>query len=309
MSTEFLMSTQNNYACLHSDWNVFSIEGADAKDYLQRMTTINMNLLKKGSITDGTLLNATGRIVLYFKLLTKDEGAYFLLSPNTQSNTFNELEKFHFMEKFTIEECKELTTARIFGTFDFTTPDTGVFLNSENINIVNLNEFKNFKNDLLLIGELNKIQNWIQKNTQVNKLNNLEAIRIFNNVPKAPNELNIKTNPLEADLDYAVYENKGCYPGQEVIERIRAMGGVAKKMIQIRGTGVAPSVNQSISLNIDPNQSAGELTSSSAHPFESNKWIGLGFIKKIYWQHKNFLINGNPIEYKFINQPTLQDEE
>lgn len=309
MSTEFLMNTQNNYYCSNSDWNVFSIEGSDAKDYLQRMTTVNMNLQKPGSVTDGTLLNATGRIVLYFKLLTVDEGKYLLLSPITQTNTFDELEKFHFMEKFTITEIKEFSTVRLVGKFNFEIPKTGQFNHSENIYFINTGELKTFSNDLLLVGDSAKVQPWIQKNANAYSIETIEPIRVLNAIPKVPNELNTKTNPLEADLDDAVYENKGCYPGQEVIERIRAMGGVAKKMIQITGTGSAPVLPQAIVLNIDPNQSAGDLTSVSPHPFEPNKWVGLGFIKKIYWQHKSFIINRHPIEYKFIKQPNLQDDE
>ncbi len=309
MSTEFLMNTQNNYYCSNSEWTVFSIEGADAKDYLQRMTTINMNLQKAGSVSDGTLLNATGRIVLYFKLLTLEDGKYLLLSPTSQTNTFDELEKFHFMEKFTITEKKDLTTVRLLGKFNFDIPNVGNFKLSESIYFVNLNEMKSFSNDLILIGDSTKLLTWTQNHSNAKPIDNLEPLRIFNSIPKVPNELNAKTNPLDADLDDAVYENKGCYPGQEVIERIRAMGGVSKKMIQIIGTGAAPIAPQSIALNIDLNQSAGELTSSAPHPFEQNKWVGLGFIKKIYWQHKSFVVNGNPIEYKFIKQPNLQDEE
>jgi folate-binding protein YgfZ len=64
-----------------------------------------------------------------------------------------------------------------------------------------------------------------------------EAERIQNLVPKLGYEFksNGETNPLEVNLRTAIHDNKGCYPGQEVIEKIISLGSPAKKLSLLEG--------------------------------------------------------------------------
>jgi folate-binding protein YgfZ len=43
-----------------------------------------------------------------------------------------------------------------------------------------------------------------------------------------------ETNPLEVNLASAIDENKGCYPGQEVIEKIISLGSPARRLCLLR---------------------------------------------------------------------------
>jgi len=64
-----------------------------------------------------------------------------------------------------------------------------------------------------------------------------EKDRIEKMIPKVGHEFlnNGETNPLEVNLRGAVHDNKGCYPGQEVIEKIISLGSPAKKLCLLSG--------------------------------------------------------------------------
>ncbi len=59
-----------------------------------------------------------------------------------------------------------------------------------------------------------------------------EKARILELAPKLGNEFlpNGETNPLEVNLRSAIADQKGCYPGQEVIEKIVSLGSPARKL-------------------------------------------------------------------------------
>jgi folate-binding protein YgfZ len=62
----------------------------------------------------------------------------------------------------------------------------------------------------------------------------LETIRIENGVARAGVDTTDKTIALEARLNRAISFNKGCYLGQETIERATARGGLKKRMFGLK---------------------------------------------------------------------------
>jgi folate-binding protein YgfZ len=99
-----------------------------------------------------------------------------------------------------------------------------------------------------------------------------EMDRIRHRIPKEGNEFlaDGQTNPLEINLQTAIHDQKGCYPGQEVIEKIIAIGSPAKRLclVQITDENKTPA---SLPLELD----FGKLTSFSS-PF------GLAIVRKTH---------------------------
>jgi folate-binding protein YgfZ len=62
----------------------------------------------------------------------------------------------------------------------------------------------------------------------------LEAIRIENGVARVGVDTTDKTIALEARLNRSISFNKGCYLGQETIERATARGGLKKRMFGLK---------------------------------------------------------------------------
>lgn len=65
------------------------------------------------------------------------------------------------------------------------------------------------------------------------------TLRIENGKPRYGDDIRETTLPQETQQMHAVAFNKGCYLGQEIVERIRAQGHVNKKLMRIELEGAA----------------------------------------------------------------------
>jgi len=84
----------------------------------------------------------------------------------------------------------------------------------------------------------------------------------------------LRANPLSSER--GVSYHKGCYVGQEIIERMRSRGSLARRLVRVRtddGAGLAlpTPLRQSGS-------EVGRLTSLVQHPV-TGEWIGLAYLK------------------------------
>ena len=85
---------------------------------------------------------------------------------------------------------------------------------------------------------------------------------------------------LEVGLENAVSFTKGCYLGQEIVERIRSRGHVNKKLCGLLLDGNAPaSPGDAI---IAAGHEVGKIT-SSVSSFALNRPIALGYVSKDFW--------------------------
>jgi folate-binding protein YgfZ len=78
----------------------------------------------------------------------------------------------------------------------------------------------------------------------------LETIRVENGVARVGVDTTDKTIALEARLNRAISFNKGCYLGQETIERATARGGLKKRMFGLKFSNErVPPVGSVLSLS------------------------------------------------------------
>lgn len=94
---------------------------------------------------------------------------------------------------------------------------------------------------------------------------------------------------LEVGLDGAVSFSKGCYLGQEVVERIRSRGHVNKKLCGLVLDGQAPAGTGATILT--DNKEVGKVTSSVFSP-KLDRPVALGYIDKEHWNPGNVLSLG-----------------
>ena len=102
-----------------------------------------------------------------------------------------------------------------------------------------------------------------------------EAVRIENFVPKYGCEITEHTLPQETQQMHALHFQKGCYLGQEIVERIRSRGHVNRQLMgfRVEFKGDAPPPGTKLMLEGKP---AGEVTSST----RSNGGIfGLAYVR------------------------------
>ncbi|MGZ3699852.1 MAG: CAF17-like 4Fe-4S cluster assembly/insertion protein YgfZ, partial [Bdellovibrionota bacterium] len=80
-------------------------------------------------------------------------------------------------------------------------------------------------------------------------------------------------------LGDAVAPNKGCYPGQEVLEKISALGAPARRLVRIDGEGAAPEIGEKIFNVADVPLEVGQLTSAAA---TESGFSALALVRKIH---------------------------
>jgi folate-binding protein YgfZ len=102
-----------------------------------------------------------------------------------------------------------------------------------------------------------------------------ETVRIENFVPKFGCEITEHSLPQETQQMHALHFQKGCYLGQEIVERIRSRGHVNRLLMGFRIESVSnpPAPGTKLMLEGKP---AGEVTSSAA---TSSAVFGLAWVR------------------------------
>ncbi|MBV9504945.1 MAG: folate-binding protein YgfZ [Acidobacteriia bacterium] len=92
----------------------------------------------------------------------------------------------------------------------------------------------------------------------------IRLVRIENGRPRFGEDIRETSLPQETQQMHAVSFQKGCYIGQEIVERIRAQGHVNKKLVRLAIDGaVAPPPGTKLGVE---GKDAGELTSAVYSP-------------------------------------------
>lgn len=104
----------------------------------------------------------------------------------------------------------------------------------------------------------------------------MELERIHGGVPVYGIDIRERDLPQETDQDRALNFNKGCYVGQEIVERIRSRGAVHRKF-----TGfVAEAAVRAGEKVAAQGKDIGEITSVAALPLEDGGTVALGYIRR-----------------------------
>ena len=105
-------------------------------------------------------------------------------------------------------------------------------------------------------------------------------LRVEAGVPRYGIDFNEDNLLLEVGLDHAVSFNKGCYLGQEVVERIRSRGHVNRMLCGLSLDGQTPAESGDI-IQVGGKE-IGRVTSSVVSP-RLKRPIALGYLQKDFW--------------------------
>ena len=106
----------------------------------------------------------------------------------------------------------------------------------------------------------------------------LEHLRILEGTPRYGTDIRDKELPQETAQTRALHFSKGCYLGQEIVERIRSRGNVHRTFTAFRLEGALPT--RGTLLEADGKQ-IGELTSAAAIPLPTGiVQLALGYVRR-----------------------------
>jgi folate-binding protein YgfZ len=89
----------------------------------------------------------------------------------------------------------------------------------------------------------------------------LEAFRIAEGIPAYGTDIMERDLPQETSQMRALHFNKGCYLGQEIVERIRSRGNVHRHLRPLELTGPVPAAG--VELTTENGKPAGQVTSAA----------------------------------------------
>lgn len=117
----------------------------------------------------------------------------------------------------------------------------------------------------------------------------LETVRVEHGIARVGVDTAEKTIALEARLESAISFNKGCYLGQETIERATARGGLKKKLFGLRFADVGKA---GAPLTLDGKE-VGRVSSAVQSPRMGA--LGLAILHHSAWTPGTRLVCGNSI--------------
>ena len=104
------------------------------------------------------------------------------------------------------------------------------------------------------------------------------VVRLENGVPRYGDDIFDTTLPQESRQMHALHFNKGCYLGQEIVERVRARGHVNRLLMPLRIEGEEP-LTPGTKLDAS-GVDAGEITSATFSPAEG-KVVALAYVRAL----------------------------
>jgi folate-binding protein YgfZ len=109
----------------------------------------------------------------------------------------------------------------------------------------------------------------------------LEDLRVLEGVPEFDVDFNDKHLPQEANVPRALNFTKGCYIGQETVERIRARATLHRGLRQLELLGTAPRLGPGEKIELrSGDAAAGDLTSLAAIDVPGfTKIVALGVVR------------------------------
>jgi folate-binding protein YgfZ len=258
-------------------WGTIDITGPDAADFLNRMSTLDFKRWDASQTRLGAFL--TGKSgVLSLGFFQSIPNGFSCMVPQTRVvPTMEHIERFHFAEDMQTVDNTAQWTLLVCTRPDASLP-TG--LNAASWQDPWLPDVRWFKVSKAETPAL--LAHWREQGMDTQDDALLLYAHTRAGMPRVGVEIDSNVMLLEASLERAVDRNKGCYPGQEVVERIFTYGQVNRKLLPVAVRGAWRGVPLPLKFLRDERPAA-FLTSVLADPQNPSVAVGLAFIYRMHW--------------------------
>jgi folate-binding protein YgfZ len=271
---------------------LISLSGRDRVRWLNGMVSNNIRDLAPAHGVYAFVLTPQGNIQADLYAFNRGE-SLLVETERAQSETLLQIfRKYIIMDKVEIEDLSEKTVV-----FSMTGPKSGEVLASfglskdiETLQVADVNwngtaltlvrgDNPSFPNYELWIPveQAESVRNALLQAGGVEvREQTLETFRILCGIPKVGQDIRERTLPHETGQERALNFNKGCYIGQEIVERIRSRGAVHRTFVGFEVEGSVLSAGTKIQ---SEGKDVGEITSIAAEPLK-NKRFALGYLRR-----------------------------
>ncbi|WP_158615289.1 folate-binding protein YgfZ [Acidipila sp. EB88] len=251
----------------------FRISGEDRVRWLNGMITNTVKDLEPGQHNYTFLLNAQGRIQGDGTVYALPEALLFSTDESQAARVAAHLDRFIIMDDV------ELVREPGWTALGLTGPEAGaLLLRAGVLKDAPLPGSFVEQDGLLvarsLVGPVDQFVLWVEASGVAALWQRLlaagaapcgsqavESLRVLAGIPRYGVDIEEKTLAQETGQMHALHFNKGCYLGQEIVERIRSRATVHRGIRVFRLSGELPPVGTALYSAAKPETAVGELTS------------------------------------------------
>ena len=277
---------------------LIEITGGDRAAWLHNLTTNEIKNLQSGEGKYGFALNVKGRVLFDANVLVLPESLFVDIDRRWIGSAIEHLSRYIIMEDVQLaDRSDDLMRLALVGpkaidsaaTWGSTNARAMSQLHHDTVRINGI-ECRMIRHDFagpmgleLIVPADRAVELWehlIETGAPVDisplGLDALQVLRVEAGMPWSLEDIDGEVLPAETrQLERGVSLQKGCYLGQEIVERLRARGAPAKLLVGLifdGGHSAAGTILQ------HEGQPAGRVT-SSVDSFKLNCRIGLGYVK------------------------------
>ncbi len=271
-----------------SDRGKIRLTGEDRARLLHAMTTNHVQQLKPGQGCYAYFLSAQGRILADAHILCREDDFLLDTDPETRDKLYQHLDKFIIADDVTLEDwTPELATIGIEGP------------RAENLLIqagvpVPENQYSSVQWDSAMVvrvsytggpgffiltptaGRQACVETLERAGAVAADLEAAEVVRLEHGRPRYGADLSERFLAQEANQMHARHFSKGCYLGQEIVERVRSRGQIHRRLLPVQIDAAQPPA-PGTKLQAG-GKDAAEITSAAFSP-ALGKTVALAYVR------------------------------
>jgi aminomethyltransferase len=294
-------AAKDNVAIFDTNWHaIFSLAGRDRVRYLHAITSNNIKNLGEGYGVLALLLNPQGHILAELEVYALNESLLVLSHASVRERTAATLKKYILGSQVKLEDLTdqlgtiamegphaasivaEATGLALTGFSELAVRDLAI--DAVPCHLMRRSHFGGLGAQIVAPREhLGLLWTNLRGNVHAQHglpigMKALNALRLEAGVPWFPLDFNDSMIPHEAVLENThISFSKGCYTGQEIVERVRSRGHVNRKRVSLKfSTGAPPDPGAKLRVG---GAEVGYVTSSAFSP-AANTAIGMGYLRR-----------------------------
>lgn len=186
---------------------IFSITGSDRHDFLQRMSTNNLDLLSEQAPLQSSFTNSKGRLIDHCFIFQQEKKIFLVSSHRDPLILKNWLSSYHFIEDIDLVLQNDREAFIVFSCADDRATNEHASL-----------KIISFTLACGLSVDVSCTMNAPVAGVTITH-EQFATLRIMALIPMAPHEINQDFMPQNIGLASCIADNKGCYIGQEVLAK------------------------------------------------------------------------------------------
>jgi len=251
--------------------------GADRKRLLHALTTNHIECLQPGEGVYAFFLNAQGRVLADAIIVCRAEDLLISTEPETREKVAQHIEHYIIADDVALEDGTAATcelalegpdadSRLVFMELPVPGAEYGC---TEERGITLLRASMTGQPGFRLIApedRKDELQSQLAESAPQASADDLRAVRLENGRPRYGEDISERYIAHETGQLGALHFDKGCYLGQEIVERVRSRGLVRRQLRALRIAGQAvPAPGDKL---LAGGQEAGEITSAAWSPAE-----------------------------------------